>query len=228
MRAGVPDTAMPSALIFLVPCVVVPRRKAKRIALLLFPLSFSFFISSVHPSIHPHPTTPNHPLAHLNPLPPPPTLIIITMTKLASVYKTDYVQTLDQHSQTNLNSSWVNAKGTHTIAVFVRVAIRLDSVQQTIPTMVATALFRARLPRQLCKTPSPCNTNTNDPVRVGLAANERRDREEAQHTVILSCFASVRQQLKRIQQAPSTSQNATHFCQEKKHRQTDRLLFCYC
>ncbi|KAG0207947.1 hypothetical protein BGX28_000960 [Mortierella sp. GBA30] len=30
---------------------------------------------------------------------------------LASMYKTDYVQTLDQHSQTNLNSSWVNAKG---------------------------------------------------------------------------------------------------------------------
>jgi len=30
---------------------------------------------------------------------------------LASVYKTDYVQSLDQHSQTNLNSSWVNAKG---------------------------------------------------------------------------------------------------------------------
>ncbi|KAG0290234.1 hypothetical protein BGZ98_003546, partial [Dissophora globulifera] len=33
------------------------------------------------------------------------------MTKLASVYKTDYVQSLDQHSQTNLNSSWVNFKG---------------------------------------------------------------------------------------------------------------------
>ncbi|KAF9561279.1 hypothetical protein EC968_005798 [Mortierella alpina] len=30
---------------------------------------------------------------------------------LASMYKTDYVQTLDQHSQANLNSSWVNAKG---------------------------------------------------------------------------------------------------------------------
>jgi hypothetical protein len=36
------------------------------------------------------------------------------MTKLASIYKTDYVQTLDQHSQTNRNSSWVNDKGTHT------------------------------------------------------------------------------------------------------------------
>lgn len=34
------------------------------------------------------------------------------MSKLASVYKTDYVQALDQHSQTNLNSSWVNDKGT--------------------------------------------------------------------------------------------------------------------
>ena len=34
------------------------------------------------------------------------------MTKLASMYKTDYVQALDQHSQTNLNSSWVNDKGT--------------------------------------------------------------------------------------------------------------------
>ncbi|KAF8940572.1 hypothetical protein BGZ47_007706 [Haplosporangium gracile] len=30
---------------------------------------------------------------------------------LASMYKTDYVQTCDQHSQTNLNSSWVNDKG---------------------------------------------------------------------------------------------------------------------
>ncbi|KAK3828420.1 MAG: ORMDL family [Benniella sp.] len=33
------------------------------------------------------------------------------MSKLASVYKTDYVQALDQHSQTNRNSSWVNDKG---------------------------------------------------------------------------------------------------------------------
>ncbi|KAG0289666.1 hypothetical protein BGZ96_006823 [Linnemannia gamsii] len=30
---------------------------------------------------------------------------------LASMYKTDYVQILDQHSQANLNSSWFNDKG---------------------------------------------------------------------------------------------------------------------
>ncbi|CAO3571514.1 unnamed protein product [Mortierella alpina] len=43
------------------------------------------------------------------------------MTKLASMYKTDYVQALDQHSQTNLNSSWVNDKGawmTNIILIF--------------------------------------------------------------------------------------------------------------
>lgn len=30
---------------------------------------------------------------------------------LASMYKMDYVQILDQHSQANLNSSWFNDKG---------------------------------------------------------------------------------------------------------------------
>ncbi|GJJ68730.1 hypothetical protein EMPS_01076 [Entomortierella parvispora] len=30
---------------------------------------------------------------------------------LASMYKTDYVQSLDQQSQTNLNSAWLNDKG---------------------------------------------------------------------------------------------------------------------
>lgn len=38
---------------------------------------------------------------------------------LAAMYKSDYVQTLDQHSQTNLNSSWVNDKGTHRIPPFL-------------------------------------------------------------------------------------------------------------
>ena len=32
---------------------------------------------------------------------------------LAAMYKTDYVQTLDQHSQANLNSSWFNDKGAY-------------------------------------------------------------------------------------------------------------------
>ncbi|KAG0006922.1 hypothetical protein BGZ65_001762 [Modicella reniformis] len=40
---------------------------------------------------------------------------------LASMYKLDYIQILDQHAQTNLNSSWVNDKGawmTNVIIIF--------------------------------------------------------------------------------------------------------------
>lgn len=36
------------------------------------------------------------------------------------MYKSDYVQTLDQHSQTNLNSSWVNDKGIISLSVSLK------------------------------------------------------------------------------------------------------------
>jgi hypothetical protein len=62
------------------------------------------------------------------------------MTKLASVYKTDYVQSLDQHSQTNLNSSWVNAKGTPSYSCLARTygPRTQSSPSTTTPTFTAT------------------------------------------------------------------------------------------
>ncbi|KAF9361850.1 hypothetical protein BGX26_011074 [Mortierella sp. AD094] len=44
---------------------------------------------------------------------------------LASMYKTDYVQILDQHSQANLNSSWVNDKGAWMTNVVIILFIKL-------------------------------------------------------------------------------------------------------
>ncbi|KAF9434372.1 hypothetical protein BGZ76_008131 [Entomortierella beljakovae] len=44
---------------------------------------------------------------------------------LASMYKTDYVQILDQHSQANLNSSWVNDKGAWMTNVIIILLIKL-------------------------------------------------------------------------------------------------------
>ncbi|KAI9232821.1 MAG: ORMDL family [Podila humilis] len=40
------------------------------------------------------------------------------------MYKSDYVQTLDQHSQTNLNSSWMNDKGAWVTNVLIVVLIK--------------------------------------------------------------------------------------------------------
>jgi len=56
-------------------------------------------------SVHIRPRTLSHHNTYLSNQP--------TMT-LASMYKLDYIQMCDQHAQTNLNSSWVNDKGTLT------------------------------------------------------------------------------------------------------------------
>jgi len=55
------------------------------------------------------------------------------MTKIASIYKTDYVQALDQHSQTNLNSSWVNDKGTESSSSSGSLFPAQPRLRQTLP-----------------------------------------------------------------------------------------------
>jgi len=64
-----------------------------------------------HPASAPSPPSSSSSCPILPPFLPPSPHHRSAMT-LASMYKTDYVQSLDQHSQTNLNSSWVNDKGT--------------------------------------------------------------------------------------------------------------------